>query len=549
MTRRLAVAVLAIAAFAVNAAMHGALHGQDRAPQNDSIRKEEMRADVLFLASENMRGRLVDTPENRLAADFVKGRFERLGLEPAGSGGSFFHPFKMVTTTLGPGNEMKVSADEGASWRQVPSPDFFSQPFSGSGRARGALVFAGYGISWPEKGHEDLLADQVKGTIVLVLAHEPGEDDPDSPFDGVVTAERAAAWRKALAAQQKGAVGILFVDDVHNHSPAPDFEAAARAVWPDTQVGPRAYTLDDWVDQIRIPAARISRTFAASLLAPTGRSLEELSRAADRVPGYPPLLVHGAVVEMVTSVERYVIEERNVVALVEGSDPVLRNEWVVVSSHLDHDGADRDRIFRGADDNASGTAGVLEIAEAYSLAAKEGRRPRRSVLLAAWNAEERGLLGSWAYTERPLAPLETIVAVLNMDMIGRNEEVPANGGARFRGLEPTSANANTNSVDLYGYSRAPTLAADIDAANAAYGLTLRKRYDNNASNLLRRSDNWPFLHRGVPAILFHTGLHPDYHTPDDTPDKINYTKMEKIVRLVHATSWTLANRTSGATSR
>ena len=542
MTRRLAVAVLVAAAIG--------LHGQDRAPQNESIRKEDMRPDVFFLAGDNMRGRLVDSPENRLAADFVKSRFERLGLTPAGSGGSFFHPFKLITTTLGSGNEMKISADEGHAWRVMESRDFFPERFSGTGHARGPLVFAGFGMSWPERGHEDFPADQVKGKVVLVLAHEPGERDANSPFDGVVTSERAVAWRKALAAQQKGAVGILFVDDVHNHPATPDFQAAARGVWPETQTGPRAYTLADWAGEIRIPALQISRATAASLVASTGRSLEDLSRAADRVAGYPPLDVPGALVELETSVDRYEIAERNVVGLVEGSDPALRSEWVIVSSHLDHDGADRDRIFRGADDNASGTAGVLEIAEAYSLAAREGRRPRRSVLFAVWNAEERGLLGSWAYTERPLAPLETIVAVLNMDMIGRNEEIPSTGGGtRYLGLAPTSADVNANAVDLYGYSRVPKLAAEIDAANAAYGLTLRKRYDNNASNLLRRSDNWPFLHRGVPAILFHTGLHPDYHTPNDTPEKINYDKMEKIVRLVHAVSWTLANRTTDTTFR
>ena len=550
MKRRLAVAVLVVAAAGIGAGIGTALHGQERPPQNESIRKEEMRADVFFLAGDDMRGRLVDTPENRLAADFVKGRFERLGLTPAGSGGSFFHPFSMVTTTLGSGNEMKISADEGTAWRSVAADDFYPQRFSGTGRAQGALVFAGFGMSWAEKGHEDFPAGQVQGKVVLVLAHEPGERETNSPFDGVVTSERAAAWRKALAAQQKGAVGILFVDDVHNHPATPDFQATTRGIWPETQVGPRAYTLADWANQLRIPAVQISRSLAASLLAPTGRSLEDLSRAADQVAGYPPLTVQGAVVELVTSVDRYEIPERNVVGLVEGSDPALRNEWIIVSSHLDHDGADRDRIFRGADDNASGTAGVLEIAEAYSLAAREGRRPRRSVLFAVWNAEERGLLGSWAYTERPLAPLDTVVAMLNMDMIGRNEEVPSTGGGeRFLGLAPTPAGANTNSVDLYGYSRVPKLAAEIDAANAAYGLTLRKRYDNNASNLLRRSDNWPFLQRGVPAILFHTGLHPDYHTPNDTPEKINYDKMEKIVRLVHAVSWTLANRTSDATSR
>jgi hypothetical protein len=537
MRRRLAVAALVVAA----AGVQSALHGQARAPQNNSIRKADLRADVLFLASDAMRGRLVDTPENRLAADFIANRFERLGLMPAGADGSFFHRFNMVTTTLGPDNELTFSPDAGASWRAATERDFYTERFSGSAHARGALVFAGFGLSWPEKGHDDLPAGLLTGKIVLVLTHEPGERDEKSPFEGLITSERAVAWRKALAAQQKGAAGILFVDDVHNHQATADFHAEARAVWPETQVGPRAYTLEGWDEQIRIPAAQISRTFAASLIKPSGRSLEQLSRAADQVAGYPPLPIPGIVVQMTASVDRYVIPERNVVGLIEGSDPQVKNEWVIVSSHLDHDGADRDRIFRGADDNASGTAGVLEIAEAYSLAARDGRRPRHSVLLAAFNAEERGLLGSWAYTEHPLAPLERTVAVLNMDMIGRNEEVPANGGARFFGLPPAAPEANTNSVDLYGYSRFPKLAAEIQSENAAYGLTLKLRNDNNASNLLRRSDNWPFFDRGVPAILFHTGLHPDYHTPNDTPEKLNYEKMEKIVRLVHSVSWRLAN--------
>lgn len=520
----------------------GALHAQDRAPQNDSIRKEELRADLNFLAGDAMRGRLVDTPENRLAADFIKARFERLGLKPAGPGGSFFHTFDMVTTTLGPANALEITRRDGSRVPAEMGQDFYPLRFSGTTNADGGLVFAGFGLSWPERGHDDFPADHIRRNVVLVLMHEPGEADPASPFEGVVTSERAVAWRKALAAQQRGASGILFVDDVHNHPGAPDFQEAARTAWPETPRGPRTFLLAPWIDQLRIPAAQISRALAATLLAPTGRSLEDLSRAADQVAGFTPVAVPGVNVQMTTVVDRYVIPERNVVALVEGSDPQRRDEWVVVSSHLDHDGADRDRIFAGADDNASGTAGLLEVAEAYALAAAQGRRPRRSVLLAAWNAEERGLLGSWAYTERPLAPLDKIVGVLNMDMIGRNEEIPAGGGARYLGLEPQEASANTNSVDLYGYSRFPALAAEIVRANAAYGLTLKQRNDNNASNLLRRSDNWPFVHRGVPAILFHTGLHPDYHTPADTPDKINFEKMEKIVRLVHSVSWNLAVR-------
>jgi Zn-dependent M28 family amino/carboxypeptidase len=166
------------------------------------------------------------------------------------------------------------------------------------------------------------------------------------------------------------------------------------------------------------------------------------------------------------------------------------------------------------------------------------------VLFCAWNSEERGLLGAWAYTEFPPRPLDTIAAVLNMDMIGRNEEVQAGGGNRFNGLEVQTAESNANAVNMMGYARVPSLAEIVDGANAGIGLDIKKRYDNNSSNLVRRSDQWPFLQRGVPALGFMTGLHPDYHTQYDRPEKINYAKMEKIARLIHQASWNLANATA-----
>jgi len=201
----------------------------------------------------------------------------------------------------------------------------------------------------------------------------------------------------------------------------------------------------------------------------------------------------------------------------------------------------KDRTFNGADDDGSGTVGLLEIAEAYSLAAQDGRRPRRSVLLAAWNTEERGLLGAWAWAEE--ATPDRIVAVLNMDMIGRNEEVPEGQGdsGRFRGLEVQTAASNDNAINIIGTTRSADLQAAVERANQAIGLELKFRYDNNSSNLMRRSDHWPFLQRGVPALWFHTGLHPDYHTERDRPEAINYPKMARIARLVHQMSWDLAN--------
>jgi len=519
------------------------LAAQQRAPYNESIRQEDLRADLLFVAADSMRGRLTDTEENRATADYIRSRFERMGLKPAAVNGSYFQAYNLMTATLPADadvNLLEIGGGDSGSRRLRAGQEFYPHRFSASGVAAAPVVFAGFGISAPQFGYDDYRGD-VKGKIVLALDHEPGERDPNSPFDGMVTSEPSTPWRKALAAQDAGAAAVLFVADVHNHPGAANFEAAARAYWPDKPPRILNYTLASWADRIRIPVAQISPALASSLVAPTGKTLEEMAKAAESARGSQPTPLGPARVTIRAAVDRHIVPDRNVVALLEGSDARLKNEWVIVSAHFDHNGADATQIFTGADDNGSGTVALLEIAEAYALAAKDGQRPKRSVLFAAWNSEERGLLGAWAYTEQPLAPLTSIAAVLNMDMIGRNEEIPVGGGTRFAGLDVQTAESNSNALNLMAFSKVPDITAVVEKANGGIGLELKKRYDNNSSNLLRRSDQWPFLQRGVPAMGFITGLHPDYHTQYDRPEKINYVKMEKIARLVHQVSWDIAN--------
>jgi hypothetical protein len=511
------------------------------APRNDSIRQSDMKADLFFLAGDGFRGRLTASPENDLASQFIASRFQRMGLKAIGVDGTYFQPFRLATATAGPSNRLELIR-RGATQRFHSGQDFFPLSFSASAELSGELSFAGYGISAPQLGHDDYRDLNVRGRIVLALDHEPGENDPKSPFDGVVMSEAAVPLRKALVAQEKGAAGILFVADVHNHPEPQNFEVLARSAWPQKPPRIDRYTLQDWIERVRIPAAQISVATARTLLADVKGSLEEIARAAEKSGPSSAFPINGIYATLTTDVNHHVVPDRNVVAGFEGSDAQLKNEWVVISCHHDHDGADGDRIFNGADDNGSGTIGMLEIAEAYALAGEEGHRPKRSILFASFNSEERGLLGSWAFVERPLVPLNQIVAVLNMDMVGRDEEVPEGGGNRFRGLPVQSVQSNHNAVNLLGHSRSTSLAQTIERANAGFGLTLKKVLDNNVSNLLRRSDQWPFLQKGVPAVFFHTGLHPDYHTPQDRPEKVNYAKMERIVRLVHQVSWDLAQQ-------
>jgi hypothetical protein len=516
-----------------------ALIAQQKAPGNDTITQADLRADLFFVAGDAMRGRLTDTNENRATADYIRARFERAGLKPVASGNSYFQNYNLMTATLGEGNSLTYPLSTVGTRELKAGQEFYPQRFSASGSVTGKIVFAGFGISAPKLNHDDL-KDGVRGNIVMVLDHEPGEKDPNSPFDGVVTSEPATAWRKALAAQEHGAVGIIFVSDVHNHPDAANFEQAARNFWPAEPPRIKSYMLATWADRIRIPAIQISPALAESLMPTNGPLLAELGRRSETAGGIAPLPL-GREITIHTAVDRHIVPDRNVLGLIEGSDPKLKDEWVLVTAHFDHDGVNGTQILNGADDNGSGTVSLLEIADAYAAAARQGQRPKRSVLFCAWNSEERGLLGAWAYTEFPAAPLSTIAGVLNMDMVGRNEEVQAGGGPRFNGLEVQTAESNNNAVNMMGYARAPELAAVVDASNTGINLEIKKRYDNNASNLVRRSDQWPFLQRGVPALGFMTGLHPDYHTTYDRPEKINYAKMEKIARLIHQASWDLAN--------
>ena len=521
------------------------LLAQQEAPQNDSIRQSELRADLFFLASDSMQGRLAATAENRLAAEFIKSRFDRLGLTPVGQNGSFFHEYNLTTASLADSNQLLISTGNGNAQRSLRLlQDYYPLNFSASGRARGDLAFTGFGIMSPERGHDDYSGGTVAGKVVLAFDHEPGERDPDSVFDGVVRSEVARSLRKALFAQEQGAVALLIVSDIHNHTGPDNFQRQANSTWP---VNPRRvprYTLSAWMDQVRIPVAQISPAVASALIHGSGYTLEKLSEVAEIDGGVTPIPMTERTVEITATVDRRVIPDRNVVAMLEGSDPELSDELIIICAHYDHDGVANGQVFNGADDDGSGTVALLEIAEAFARAAADGMRPRRSVLFAAWNSEERGLLGAWAYTEQPIVPLEQTVAVLNMDMVGRNEEVPVGGGRRFNGLEIQTAESNENSVNIMGYTYSPDLQTEVQEANEAYGLRLKMEYDNNASNLLRRSDQWPFLQNGVPAIFFHTGLHPDYHTPYDQPEKINYQKLETIARLVHQVAWNIAQNPS-----
>ena len=222
------------------------------------------------------------------------------------------------------------------------------------------------------------------------------------------------------------------------------------------------------------------------------------------------------------------IKGENIIGFIEGSD--LKDQIVVITAHYDHLGTKDSLIYNGADDNGSGTVAIMEIAEAFMLAKKEGKGPRRSILIMPVSAEEKGLLGSKYYVENPIYPLENTIANLNVDMIGRIDDY----------------HDNPNYVYLIGSDRLSTELHDIsESVNDKFiNLELDYRYNDveDPNRYYYRSDHYNFAKNNIPVIFYFNGVHDDYHKPSDTIDKINFTKVEKISRYIFLTAWELANR-------
>jgi hypothetical protein len=445
----------------------------------DSMTAAELRGYVETLASDAFRGRGVGDEGNRAAEAFICRSLMDAGLTPGGEDGSCYDPVDVFRPTLDSTARLTVTADGGETLLDLaPGRDFYPLPETGDRVTSAALAAPG--------------AD-VRGAIAVIQ----GEASPSA----------------IAAVVARGARGVINVA-----SYLPD----VKSVWPEhPSLREADYRLVSSLRDQPAPVVTLSDHAAAPLL----RALADGRRLrASITPGLvaAPVRIH------------------NVLALVQGRDGRHRDELVIVGAHLDHDGIDDEgRIYNGADDNASGTAAVMGAAAALARAARAGEAPARTVLFALWNGEEKGELGAESFLA-DTARARRVVANLNLDMVGRHEEVPDPGDWRFSGFPKIDAASSANTLHVLGYSYAPGLAREVREANAAVGLTLKQDYDIGAQDLLHRSDQWPFLRRGIPAVFLTTGLHPDYHTPDDDVERIDFGKLEKVARLAARAAWIVA---------
>jgi peptidase M28-like protein len=522
MTRQLGFAAVALVTVSAALAQRAGL---------DRIRITDLRADLTFLASDALEGRRSLDRGSEVTIQFLAAEFTKAGLQPL-VGDSFLQPVPLIEYRIDT-NESRFAIERGSVRQQKKyGVDFFGgSPFESS--VQGPVAFAGYGITAPEFGYDDYASLDARGKIVLVFEHEPQENDPHSIFNGLGNTRHANALVKMLNAKKHGAIGILFVAEPNRKHPSIQ-ERIAR-IPGSTQRARRLPPQALAEEEVRLPAFSVSDGVAVDLLAATGKKPGELQSSIDETLKPVSQVLSGTRVEM-----RVVLAEQrrgtsyNVVGMVEGSDPSLKKETIVFSAHYDHDGAWDGSVRYGADDNGSGTVGVTELARAFAASPE---KPKRSLVFAIFAAEERGLLGSYYYAAHPLRPLASTRAVINFDMIGRNE-TPS---PQTEGLIEIAADTS-NELNLIGTVNSPDYRATVERENEFVGLKLNYKWDDDAAlNIFQRSDQFPFSLHDVPAIWWFTGFHPDYHQTTDTVEKINFVKMQKILRLAYLTGWEFAN--------
>jgi hypothetical protein len=484
-----------------------------------------LRADLAAFAADSFRGREAGTPDADRAARFLADRLRSLGAEPAGDSG-YFQRVPLVREYIGPGTSFTVT-EGGRTTTLRAGPDLAPILAPGEGvytkhQAQGEVVFAGYGLTMP--GRDDLAGLDLADKVVVVVNGAPA---------GVDTATRRRLESQdgiglrlqRILPQRPAAVLVLMT----GHGETFYQQAAPEILRTVSAAGASRPTSD--ADR-PFPMLLLGVARAGSPLLPAGWPSDDRARALTgrRFAGR-------------IQASREPFTSYNVVAVVRGSDPSLSRTYVALGAHYDHIGVQAgmagDSIANGADDDASGSIGLLAIAGALASASQ---RPLRSTLFVWHTAEEKGLLGSAYFTEHPTVPMDSIVAQLNADMIGRN-------GAATADAPPASGAGNT--LFIVGPAAAENnqsrvLGQIVDSVNArqAAPFAFNREWDSptHPERIYFRSDHYNYAKKGVPVVFLTTGLHADYHKVSDEASRIDYAKLARVATLMHNVAVAVANR-------
>jgi hypothetical protein len=497
----------------------------------DSIEVARLKADLTFLSSDALEGRRSLERGSEVAIQWIASEYAKAGLKPL-AGDSYLQPVPLIEYTVDRAATSLV-VHHGGKTSTFHAPEATGN-FSNEGTIAGPVVFAGYGISAPELGYDDYAGLDVKGKIVLIFNHEPQETDDASVFNGRGNTRYTNATYKALNAARHGAIGVLSASDPNHPQGTPGAGRGGRGAGGQfAQTRPRIPTEALVEGGAGLPVFTINAQVASELFAAAAKEPAKVQAAMDAKPSPMSFAFPDTQVELHSVLsERRRANSYNVAGMIEGSDPALRNETVIFSGHFDHDGMGPLGILHGADDNGSGTVGVVELARAFSL---NPIKPKRSLVFIVFAAEERGLLGSYYWVSHPLRPLATTRANINFDMIGRNEAADPR-------VQTEISPDTSNELGLIGTHYSPDYRAVVERANELVGLKLTYKWDRDSANsVLFRSDQYPFLQHDVPGVWWFTGFHPDYHQVTDTVEKINFEKMAKILKLAYLSGFDFAD--------
>jgi hypothetical protein len=467
-----------------------------------------------YLASDSMKGRNTPSPELDKAADYIANQFAAFGIRKVN--GSYFQNIPFCTRNLDANNcLLKISmGSESRSFNL--KADYTPFEITANATVKADIVFAGYGITAPEFGYDDYKSIDVKGKIVLVLKHEPSEKDAKSRFDGINDTKYSTLKSKIDNAKQHGAIALLMVTDPLNHI----MLTPQGYPWPSlSKFMPQDnLPIELCIKEDLIPAVQVGESVINYLFGSVD-SLKNIQRSIDDSFSPKSFPLSSSICELSTKLKITDYVSKNVVGYIEGRNSKLKNELLVIGGHYDHVGfmknhkEGEDYIFNGADDNASGTAGVMAVAKAF---ASMDKRPKRSVLFILFAGEEKGLYGSDFYVNHPLFPLSKTVVMLNLDMISRN---------------------GNDSIEIEGEKQNPDLFPLIKSEVSKVGLTLVQPKED----LFGRSDHYNFFKNGISGVDITSGLHADYHTVRDNPSSINPLKAALISQLTFRTAWIIAN--------
>ena len=462
---------------------------------NPELSLEELQAHLSYMATDELKGRYPGTPEDALLLNYITSELEAAGLELYQGNG--IQNFSLVTSLeYGPGNDFRAGGQP-----LTLNEEFTPLSFSASASASGSFVFAGYGFSIAdgETAWDDYAGVDVKGRWVVILRGVPGKQEASSPYMNY-SEDRG----KALLAADKGAAGVILVSG-YSYAKADKLE----------ELKGKEHSLS--IPVIQLKRSAIEKGFAQAGL----DSLAQMERKmiAELKPASFAL---DAIVEVSVDLQPQEVETGNVVAILEGSDAVLKAEYVVIGGHHDHLGMggpgtssrrpDTTAVHYGADDNASGVAGVMELAEVMAA-----NQPARSMLFTTFGAEELGLVGSKYLTGNPPIDLDAVQAMINLDMVARLSE--------------------DRTLQIGGVGTSPGFKALLDTINVKYKFNVK--YGNEGYG---PSDHASFYAKDVPVLFISTGAHADYHTPADDFESVNWEGMQEVLEFTAEVARQLASQ-------